>query len=221
MHMDGDWGEDAPTDPFGDFENGPDYHSRWDPPPEPDAGWVPRRWTRLRERWEADTEPFEGAFAVEDLACCGKNLAASERVVGRYFAVRVVLRAARSRGLHTLEAERRAAAAYVRLSAYPRDAEAYRLTALVRLASPEPCEVLFDLLLAAGDDAVANVFPCGAHSLYLAAYEISRRHSKNACAAKAAHALSILSASEGGVWSPRLWRRRAYVLGRRSELADG
>jgi hypothetical protein len=117
--------------------------------------------------------------------------------------------------------ERRSASSYVRLTAYSHDAEARRLNALVRLASPEPCEVLFDVLMAAGDDAAGNLFPCGAHSLYLAAYEIALRQTNNARAARAARALSDLSAAEGGMWSPRLWRRRAYVLERRHELASG
>src|SRR5438477_12901112 len=104
--------------------------------PVPQDAWTPpdadswRRRGRPREPWEDKAEQFEGAFALQDLACCGATAANTERVLARYFAVRVVLRAASGRARELLEAERRAAAAYVRRTNFPSDGEAARLTGL-------------------------------------------------------------------------------------------
>lgn len=182
------------------------------------ASELPRRWARPQEPWEAESEPFEGATVLEDLALCVGDDQAAAAVLARYVAVRVVLQAAEGRlGGLALEVERRAAAEYVPLA---EPAERPVLGAMIRLASRRPSPALLAALNEAGERAAARGHSSGAFSLHRTCYRLALGEDRPAEAARAASAIARLAEAGGGRWSARLWRRRAAVLTRRAAARD-
>lgn len=174
---------------------------------EPPNGQVPR---------PDRAERFEGATALDDLRTARRDEAATVRVLGRYAAVRLALRAQTAEmDAGEMDAARRAAAEYV---LYPSatSPEALALARVVALAAPAPPKELCSALQSAGDAALARGHGAGARSCFRAAYDTAVRFDWPAQGATAARALLALGEAEGCLPSVRLWRRRARALERRA-----
>jgi len=178
----------------------------------------PRRWKRRPERWEEEGESFDGRTVLDDLVLCAGDRVAAARVVARYAAVRLVLRAAAgdARG-PALDDERAAAWEFVVEVGPPGSRDREVLAAVVALAGPSPGPALATAMVAAGDAAWSVGEGGGAFALYRTAYRLGVERGWWAEAARAAAALAALAEEGGGHWSVKRWRRRSAVLARRAE----
>lgn len=165
------------------------------------------------ERWAREEEPFAGARALEDLPAFADDIAGTARVIARYAAVRLTLRAVLgiSRG-ELLETERSIAGEYV--TAIGDGPERDALRRVVREAATSPAGALCDALLDAGAAARSDGAAMGEYSLLHTAYHIARLGGRTGRGVRAALAISEAAAAGGGRRSVRMWRQRAHLVAR-------
>jgi hypothetical protein len=176
-----------------------------------------RRWTRVPEPWEVHGEVFEGETVLRDLAGVRADVARAERIVARYVAVRLLVRAdaARLAGAE-LASELATVDAYLVLLP-PSDPERRALETALQFGAGRQQKRLATALIAAGVAAESHGHVAGAFRLYRAAYEWSVAREWRVEGARAARAIERSAARGGGARSARLWERRARVLERSAD----
>jgi hypothetical protein len=186
------------------------------------AGTWPRgrsRAVRARARepelWERRAEPYPGAVVLDDLPDAVGDAAATERIVARFAATRLVLLALRGDlDAAAMADERAIARSYVERVAP--GAERRALERLVALTAQRLGRALARRAIEAGDCAATSGERAGAFWLHHIAYALATGAAWRAEALRAARAIERAARSAGAPRSERMWRRRVVALERAS-----
>lgn len=168
---------------------------------------------RAPELWERRGEPYPGAVVLEDLPDAVGDVAATERIVARFAATRLVVLALRGgQAPAAMEEERTIARSYVELLAP--GAERRALERLIALTAQRLGRALTRCAIEAGDRAAASGERAGAFWLHHIGYALATGAGWRSEALRAARRIERAARSAGAGRSERLWRRRVLALER-------
>lgn len=178
-------------------------------------GRAARAAAREPELWERRVEPYPGAVVLEDLPDAAGDAAATERIVARFAATRLVVLALRGDlGSAAMADERTIARSYLELLAP--GAERRALERLVALTGQRLGRALTRCAIEAGDRAAASGERAGAYWLHHIGYALATGAGWHSEALRAARAIERAARTAGAARSERSWRRRVLALERAS-----